>query len=75
MGSIITLIVYVAMWLTLIYRADLAYIGQTTYLMLLLLIYINYWYLMRLKRVQVQLNAKKEATNKIIDEINQSVVI
>ena len=37
------------------------------------LIFCNYWYLIRMKRVQLQLNAKAEETNSIINEINHSI--
>lgn len=37
--------------------------------------YMNYWFLMRLKRVQVQLKAEEEETYKIIKEIRWSAQI
>ena len=53
-------------------RYDLILYGYCGFLMVSQVNYFNYWYLMRFKRVQVQLKAEVEETHTIISEINRS---
>ena len=75
-GAMSLIIFQIVFLIGLLYDAsNLRYVGTIGSLISNFANFFNYWYLIRMKRVQVQLKAKAEEASLIISEINNSVRI